>query len=464
MYSMKNSRFKILTIFLLMTVFLTAGFGCKGLSKEQQSAVKAVSLEYWTVADDVDELKNIIATYQASRSYITVTVRQYTESEIYTRFIEALAEDKGPDIISVHNRMLPAYKSKLATMPASVNDTTMQIVKKQLGSETLVNMSTIAMPSVVQLENEYVQTVKKDVVMDNKIYGLPLSLDTMALYYNKDLLDRAGVATPPATWNDFQAAVKKITKLDKDEKIVQSGGAIGTSNNVEGFDDLLYIIFEQSGIKFSDSNNYAVFSPTAINSANDPVVKIMDFYTDFADSTRDTYTWDKSMANSLTAFTTGKTAFFFGYSYHYKKIKTQAPQLNLAVVPMLQLNSDKPVNVANYWVQSVSKKSTNQNEAWGLINYLTHSKATKTYLDSTKRPTAMRAYITEQKTDTILKPFVDQILVANNWYRGKSYSTAKKALEDMVTQWHKVTSKTENINNVYIQILGRATSRINQTL
>ena len=65
-------------------------------------------------------------------------------------------------------------------------------------------------------------------ILDGQIYGLPLSLDTMAIYYNKDLLDRSSVPEPPKTWEEFAVAVKKITKYDKQtNKITQSGAALG---------------------------------------------------------------------------------------------------------------------------------------------------------------------------------------------------------------------------------------------
>jgi multiple sugar transport system substrate-binding protein len=44
----------------------------------------------------------------------------------------------------------------------------------------------------------------------NKVYGLAPTVNTIALFYNKDLLAKAGV-TPPATWEDLKAAAAKLT-------------------------------------------------------------------------------------------------------------------------------------------------------------------------------------------------------------------------------------------------------------
>lgn len=70
------------------------------------------------------------------------------------------------------------------------------------------------------------------------------------------------------------------------------------------------------------------------------------------------------MDNALDKFVNGSVAFFFGYSYQTCQIiKARAPQLNFSILPMLQLNPEQPVNVANYWVQSVVDKSKHKNES-----------------------------------------------------------------------------------------------------
>ncbi|PIT88625.1 MAG: hypothetical protein COU29_02525 [Candidatus Magasanikbacteria bacterium CG10_big_fil_rev_8_21_14_0_10_36_32] len=459
---------KFYPLFLVVVFLLFSGFGCKGLSQTELQATKSVELEYWTVYDDVDAMQAQINNYRAQRPYLTVTIRQLRADELYPRLIEALAEDKGPDIVSVQAKNIRSFQSKLATMPSSVKDTTITVQKNVVGTETIVNTASINLPSVSQIDREYVQTVKKDVIVDNKIYGLPMSLDTMAIYYNKDLLDRSGVPEPPTNWNDFQAAVRKITKYNKETgQLIQSGAALGSSANIENFDDILYILFKQSDVDFIDRNGRVAFHvvPSNLKSSESPSTGVMSFYTDFANSARDTYTWNSQMENSLDSFTKGKVAFFFGYSYHNGIIKTRAPQLNYGVTPMIQLNAEKPVNAADYWIQAVVQKSKKQNEAWGLINYLTHSsKAVEEYLTATKRPAAMRSLINKQKEDVDLSPFAGQLLIAENWYRGKNYDGASQALGAMVEEWlNTPITDASRVAQWQQDVLNRAASKVNQT-
>lgn len=459
---MKSFIVKITTFVAIFASLTFAGFGCKGLSSEEKQAVKPVVLEYWTVYDDVDELRKLVAQYRATRSYLTINIRQIRPEEVYSRLTEALSEDKGPDIISLQNRWLPAFESKLSAMPTTVKDATMITVSKKLGTETVVTINDVALPNILQIDKEYVKTVKKDVVRDGKIYGLPLSLDLMALYYNKDLLDKAGIAEAPKDWKEFQSAVKKLTKYDKDGKIIQSGAALGIGSNVPGFDDLFFILLKQSGLEMVNSSGYAVF-----NTGSDftQIASVINFLSDYSNSARDTYSWNDKMSNALDQFANGSLAFFFGYSYHLPTIKARAPQLNIEVIPMLQLSasSDKQINSANYWVQSVVKKSRHQSESWAFINYLARSSANKTYLDNTGRPSALRAYITEQSKKTELAPFAAQALVAENWYYGKDYSSAQKALADLFTNWLKTPTDMDQ-SKWHTQILNNTAAKINQTL
>lgn len=471
----KLSR-KFASIFIIAAFLATAGFGCKGMSAVEQQATKPVTLEYWTVFDDVDALRSLAAKFKADRPYTTVNIRQLTITEFYPRLLEALAEDKGPDIVSIANRSIPALASKLSPMPASVRDTTVRVVKGQFSTETQVSVNTVALPTADQIGKEYVQTVKKDSVTGGKTYGLPLSADTMAMYYNKDLMDRAGVAEPPKTWIEFQAAVKKITRYRRtvdpitgkeNVQITQSGAALGTGNNIPGADDLLAVLFAQSGVDFTSRAGRAVFNTvpnTGSNENGTPAMNVMDFYTDFANPVKDTYTWNEGMDNALDKFLSGSLAFFFGYSYHLPIIRARAPDLNFDIAVLPQLDPEHPVNAASYWLQCVTQKSKYQNEAWAFVNYITHSKATKDYLDATGRPTALRTYIAEQSEKPELAPFASQVLVADNWYRGRDYDAASKAVKDMAKEWLAAVPADTDPFTWRQEILNRGASKVNQTL
>ena len=46
----------------------------------------------------------------------------------------------------------------------------------------------------------------------NKVFGMPIGSNSLALYYNKKMLTDAGVTSPPKTWAELNETVKKATK------------------------------------------------------------------------------------------------------------------------------------------------------------------------------------------------------------------------------------------------------------
>lgn len=422
------------TSFLLIVFFVTTGLGCKGLSKEQQVAVRPITLTYWTVFNDVTQLRKLAEEYKATRPHVTVNIKQVRPEEFDTLFANALADDVGPDIVSIHNSDIQRYTTRLSPMPSTVTVSNFQ-QQGTVSKELVVVTRTKNMPTVRNIESAYVQTVAKDVVVDGQIYGLPLSLDTIALYYNKDLLDKAGVPLPPTTWSEFLEAVTKSTRIAEDgTTILQSGVAMGTSNNIDHSAHLLALLMMQNRIKVVD-NGRAVFS-SGLERANEahPALQALRFYTDFAREEKEVYSWNTEQLNALDEFTRGKSVFYFGFAFDYPRIVARAPQMNLEVIPIPQLNNEV-VNVADYWVESVVKKSTKQNDAWDFIQFMSLPVNVEKYTTAARRPTPLRSQVAAQMQDEVLSPFASQVLTAENWYRGQNSPAAIKALKDLITNY-----------------------------
>jgi len=195
-----------------------------------------------------------------------------------------------------------------------------------------------------------------------------------------------------------------------------------------------------------------------------PLRNVLDFYTDFANPERDTYTWNAAQETALDRFVKGGLAFFFGYNYHYNLIKAQGANINIDIIPLIQLNPENPVNVTNYSLQCVVAKSKNQELAWNFINYLANLNV-KDYLDKSLRPTAKRAYLIEQKSKPELAPFVNNLLIAENWYRGRNYEAAKESLELLFSDWLNPpkSDRETDILKWKESAISRAATKISQT-
>jgi len=464
-------RFAKTTSFLILIALLaTSGFGCKLASQEEQQAQKPITLEFWGVYDESDLIEPFITAYRTKHPNVTINYKMLRFEEYENELLNALAEDRGPDIFSVHNHWIRGYVPKISPLPPELTIAYIERSGGALGQETTVTIRKERTITLRQLRDGFVEVVYNDAVVpiwnekeeayENKIVALPLSVDTMALYYNRDILNAAGLAQPPAAWTTFQEQVKTITRLDADGDIAQSAAAIGTASNVERYTDIVSILMMQNGTEMTNEAGFATFNkiPSALSGRDEPPGwGALRFYTDFANPSKEVYTWNDNFTNSLDAFVTGQTAFFFGYSYHLSQIRAKAPKLNFGIAKLPQLEGNPEVNYANYWMHTVSAKSENSDYAWDFIQSMADANNVKNYLDAAKKPTALRSLQAEQLEDIDLSVFASQILTAKSWYRGKDWEAVEEAFADMIDSLVYGTMEIKDAINL-------AVSRVNQTL
>ncbi len=455
---------KITILSLLMVFVLTSGFGCKLADKKTQNAMQPITITYWRVFDGPDAFQEVIDKYTAIHPFITIEYRKLRYDEYEEELINALAEDRGPDIFSIHNTWVRKYQSKLVSMPAEIT-MVFPVTKGSIKPEIVSELRTIRSLTLKDLRDNFVDTVSHDVVIDNQIYGLPLSVDTLAMYYNRDLFNNAGISQAPKYWNkDFLQNIKQLTKQDPRKGLVQAGVALGGSSNIERFSDILSVLMMQNGAIMMDDSQQVLFNtipPFAQETNYNPGLDALRFYTDFANPIKESYSWNNDLPNSLEMFIGGNLAIMFGYAYHLPIIKAQAPKLNYSIAKIPQIEGTPPTNsnFANYWVEVVSKKSKHSSEAWDFIQFITKAENVTSYLNKAKKPTALRALIASQKEENDeIDVFIDQVLTAKSWYLGKNPEAAEDALKEIVDMVN------QNSGERLQDIINTGASKVQQTI
>ena len=465
---------KIIILSLLFIFILTSGFGCKLVDQKTQAAMTPITLTYWRVYDGEDAFEEILAAYKALHPFITINYRKLRYEEYENELINALAEDRGPDIFSIHNTWTKKYSNKISPMPATIT-MAYPVTKGTLKKEVVPELRTNKSPSLNDIKNNFVDAVYQDVVIptlnettkqyEQKVYGLPLSVDTLAMYYNKDLFNNAGIAEPPTYWsNEFQQDVKKMTKQNEKGEIVQSGAALGGTTNIERYSDILSVLMMQNGSVMIDDSGQVLFNripPTFKDQKYNPGLEALRFYSDFANPAKEVYSWNKNLDNSLNMFAQGKLGIMFGYAYHLPIIKAQAPKLNFGITKLPQIEGNTPINFANYWIETVSNKSKHADESWDFIQFMTKADQAKTYLAKAKKPTALRSLVNEQTEDLDIGIFAGQVLTAKSWYKGADSNAMEKIFADMIDAVVLAQDKIESIISLAANKVGQ-TININQ--
>lgn len=399
-------------------------------------------LEIWGVFNNSEIYDKISEKFRILNPHIgEIKYRKFVQDTYKKDLLDALASGQGPDIFMINNSWMPSFQDKVEPSPA-------RIFSEQ------------------EVKNDFADVVSDDFLINHQVYGIPLSVDSLALYYNKDFFNAAGIVSPPATWDEFNKDVSRLTVVDNMGNVVKSGAAMGTAYNINRSTDILALLMLQSGAQMIDGEkSQTIFNkPVVINGVpTNAAEKAMNFYTKFANpSDRLYYAWNPRMHYSIDAFSEGTTAMMLNYSWQYSVIQAKNSKLNFAVAPIPQMPGGVMADYANYWgyvvaknkVQAGADNGVRIQEAWQYLKFLAGKNngkmklvnaisflqcsaqktqadcitgndkdvafsydAAATYLAETKQPAARRDIIEKQKTDVFLGPFVAGNLIAKSWYQ-----------------------------------------------
>lgn len=405
----KKKIFFIVGILFLVVVFVGGtSIHCAPLSrcpwekKISSSAKKKVTLTLLGSWDDADAWKQVISdfnVYEGTKRGLDITVKyeqidKYNYEEI---LFDRQVNKKGPNMFMMYNTWLPKYQQRIISAPES-------------------------MMTVAEFEKTFAKVTADDLIAEEKIYSLPLYVDTLALYYNKTMLYNAGFIRPPETWSEFTDYIEKLTIMGEGNKIEVMGAVIGGAEYVNRSQDILMLLVMQNNIKSTTTSNLVSFrSPEG--------QRAVKFYTDFADPTKRYYTWNyDDRMYSIDAFTQSKAAMSINYSYELENIDSKTGgNLDYGVALVPQQYPNNKINYASYWAPVVAKDAPCEKEdgvnescallSWEFIKFASEADNVRSYLDATRRPAANLVVAKEQseKSGDPIAPFASQVLTAYSW-------------------------------------------------
>ena len=368
----------IAILYFVVTRFILPYFSGEvslpGTSKKETSTEEA-SLTYWGLWEPESVMNQIITDYQQSHPNVSINYTKQSPKDYRERLQSALVSGSGPDIFRLHNTWVPMLKNELEPAPSGTIDL-----------------------SVFYL------VVSDDLKISQKTYAVPLEFDGLALFYNPQILQQAGKSVP-TTWEELRNTAAELTVKDATGKIQTAGVALGTTNNVDNFSDILGLMILQNG---GDPG-----SPTS-----QLVQDAVQFYTIFTSTDQ---VWDETLPSSTYAFATEKVAMFFAPSWRAFQIKETNPDLEFATAPVPQLPGPD-VAWASYWAEGVAKRSENTDAAWEFLDYLSSKEAvTKLYTAESNlrlfgEPYALKELGSLLESDSYVSAFVKQGSYAKSWY------------------------------------------------
>lgn len=284
--------------------------------------------------EDREMYEKAIAKFQETYPHIKIDFQPYKSTEYNTILSNALISEAGPDIIQLR----PYNGAK------SIADNDYLLALDDLNG-------------IDNISEQYLDAAKGS---DGKVYGVPLSLNAGAIFYNKKLFEENGIEEPK-TWEEFIEVSKKL----KDAGIIpiaQSGRAA-------------YLL----------SMTHAVIAPSAYGN-NDFVERVISGNANLTDAKfvesvermselkeffpEDFIALEDSDAQSL--FYTDQAAMYINGDYRLSAIEDTAPDMSVGIIPGLSVEANENPAVVT-WVDgsyAAVKNSKHPEEAKLFMEFL----------------------------------------------------------------------------------------------
>ena len=195
---MKN---RLLVLVVIVSLLLTACGGAQTPAASNEPVT--ISMMMWGDPAELEVWNQIVADFHQANPNITVKVEVSDWDSYWTKLKTLLSAETPPDVFAIDAPLYLDYQSR----------------------GVLLNLQPYLDTNPDMLKGVYPQTLEAYKTPDG-MYGLPRDFQTIALFYNKDMFDAAGVAYPTGDWtyDDLRDAAKQLTKdSDSDGKIEQFG-------------------------------------------------------------------------------------------------------------------------------------------------------------------------------------------------------------------------------------------------
>ncbi|HEY4815361.1 MAG TPA: extracellular solute-binding protein, partial [Chthoniobacterales bacterium] len=160
-------------------------------------------------------MKQIVDEFNKSQSEIHVTESTLTWGEpFYTKVHTAVVAGQTPDIMTYHLSHFSAGVSAKDLRPITTEELAAAGLKASDFQQTLIDRS-------LEISKKYGGT--------DQLFGVPLDIHTLVLYYNKTALEKAGLIGPdgkPAGLDGLEAFTKMLTDAKAKTHLIPISGNI----------------------------------------------------------------------------------------------------------------------------------------------------------------------------------------------------------------------------------------------
>ncbi|TPL86534.1 sugar ABC transporter substrate-binding protein [Mesorhizobium sp. B2-3-14] len=297
---------------------------------------------------------------QAEAGEVRVTVAEYSaKTGSYFEQVKKEFEAKNPGI-TVKFEVVPwdVLLQKLTTDITAGTNADLSII----GTRWLIDFvqQDVAEPLdsyiTPEFKGRFIDTFLSPSIMGGKTYGLPIAASARAMYYNKELFEKAGIAKPPATW----------TELQEDARKIKAQGAFGfglQGKEIETDVYYYYAMWSQGTEILNKDGTSGLSTPGALEAAK--LYKSM-----IDEGLTEPGVTSNNREDVQNLFKQGKVGMMITAPFLSNQIKDEAPSLKygVAAIPAGPTGARGTYGVTDSMI--MFKNSKNKDEAWKLMDFL----------------------------------------------------------------------------------------------
>ncbi|HEV2357166.1 MAG TPA: extracellular solute-binding protein [bacterium] len=348
----------------------------------------AVTITYWQYyyESKVKTLDALIPQFERQNPGIHVVQQTFPYDSYNQKVASAVPAGQGPDVVNLYYGWLPLYVDSgyLQPLPAD------------------------AFPTA-QIERDFAPMVKA-AQFDGKFWALPTAVRTLAIFYNRDLFQRAGITRAPATWEEFTADAQRLTERDSRGRITTEG--FGIAPNGQDHSLLREVLFRQWGASPYSADGRRVTYNTAAGAA------ALRWYTDLVTKEKvGAVDFFPGSNGYRDAFLAGRAGMIIDGSFAIGTVRSGAKfNWGVALLPR-RTAGGTPGNFGSFWVHGLTRRAIGPRRAAAVafLKFITSSEVQRTWLQQVGEIPAAKALAADPKLaqDPVYGPFIASLPFAH---------------------------------------------------
>lgn len=258
---------------------------------------------------------------------------------------------QGPDLVSVGDYNLPNYVYRKMVVP--------------------VDPTAFGFKNQNELLAAYEPHALDGLIVDGKLYAIPMDQGSISMVYRKDFFKEAGLdpESPPKTWEELIETALKLTKRDASGKVIRAGLA-WEARSISSHFYYWGTLLPQKGVDFLSPDG----KKNGFNNAGG--MAAFEYLYDTFNTWRIAALGLAPTISPIDDFGAGRVAMMNTGFWLPPSMEAKYPDVSYAkgvygVMRLPQFKTGKQATRLNPWVWMVSARSKMQKETWQFVAYMT---------------------------------------------------------------------------------------------